>query len=57
MSYSQETAHTTPVSQLFSAAFMSSLIILKAGGPCHFLMRVNYGGKISQGSHEAYYCS
>ena len=36
MSYSLETAHTTPVSQLFSAAFMSSLIILKAGGTLPF---------------------
>lgn len=29
----------------------------EGGGPCHFLMRANYGGKISQGSYEAYYCS
>ena len=57
MSYSQETAHKTPVSQLFSAAFMSSLIILKGGGTCQFLMRVKSGGKISQSSHEVYYCS
>ena len=54
MNYTQETEHKTPVSQLFSAAFVSSLIVLRKKNPCNLLMRVNYGAKISQSSQEAY---
>lgn len=45
MNYSQRSEHETPVSQLFSAAFVSLLIIMEKKKNCNLLMRVNYKGE------------